>query len=199
VAGAADQPEVRGGGSVHQLDGASGPIRVIRPVVVPAQFLVWGPIVAGFLAFFPGVFTFVISNMLAMRFSPSFGPGFFAYNLAFAVILVLIALKVFYQPRLTTYAIYPDRIEFEEGLLNRQRRTVLLDKITDVQLSEGVLQRTAGAGSITLVTDQLVSFDQGRLLNRTFQLTNVPDPGEVYELIRSLALGGRGVKSPLPE
>ena len=26
-----------------------------------------------------------------------------------------------------------------------------------------------------------------------------PDPGEVYELIRSLALGGQGTKSVLPE
>jgi uncharacterized membrane protein YdbT with pleckstrin-like domain len=184
---------------VNEIDGTSGPIRVIQPVIVPAQFLVWGPIVAGFLAFFPGVFTFVISNILAMQFSPTFGPGLVAFGLAFAVILGLIGLTMFSGPRLTSYAIYPDRIEFAEGLWSRRRRTVLLDKITDVQLSEGVLQRTAGAGTIMLVTDQLVSFDQGRLLNRTFRLSNVPDPGGVYELIRSLALGSRGVKSPLPE
>jgi hypothetical protein len=30
-------------------------------------------------------------------------------------------------------------------------------------------------------------------------LSNVADPGGVYELIRSLALGGRGAKSTLPE
>ncbi len=53
--------------------------------------------------------------------------------------------------------------------------------------------------SIALVTDQLVSLGQGRWSNQTFRLSNVPDPGGVYELIRSLALGGRGVKSTLPE
>src|SRR5581483_11245973 len=177
----------------------TGPIRVIRPVVVPAQFLVFGPIIAGFLALFPGFFTLVISNMIAMRFEPIIGPALVAFALTVVAILALFALKVFYEPGLTSYAIYPDRIEFEEGLLNRQRRTVLLDKIIDIQLTEGVLQRTAGAGTVGLVTQQLVSEGEGRLTNRTFHLSNVPDPGGVYELVRSLALGGRGTKIDLPE
>jgi uncharacterized membrane protein YdbT with pleckstrin-like domain len=181
------------------VPGAGEPIRVIRPVVVPAQFLVGGPIAAGFLAIFPGFFTFVISNMVAMGFEPRLGPGLVAYALSFAGILALIGLKVFYEPGLTRYAIYPDRIEFEEGLLNRRRRTVLLDRIIDVQLAEGVLQRAAGAGSITLVTQQLVSQGDGNLSNRTFRLINVPDPGGVYELIRSLALGGRGTEPMIAE
>ena len=181
------------------VPGASEPIRVIRPVVVPAQFFVWGPIVAGFLGLFPGIFTLVISNMLAMRLPPVFVPGLVAFALAFVIILGWIGLRVFYEPGMRSYAIYPDRIEFEEGLLNRRRRTVLLDKIIDVLLTEGVLQRTVGAGSITLVTQQLVSQGEGRLSNRSFQLSNVADPGGVYELIRSLALGGQGSKSTLPE
>jgi uncharacterized membrane protein YdbT with pleckstrin-like domain len=175
------------------------PLRVIRPVVIPAQFLVGGPMAAGFLAIFPGFFTFVISNMIAMSFEPRLGPGLVAFGLAFVVILGLLGLRAFYQPGLTAYAIYPDRIEFEEGLLNRQKRTVLLDRIIDVRLTEGVLQRTVGAGTVTLVTQQLFSQGDGRLSNRTFWLYNVPDPGGVYELIRSLALGGRGTKSVIPE
>jgi hypothetical protein len=46
------------------------------------------------------------------------------------------------------------------------------------------------AGSISLVWQQPVGAGQGRVSNRTFQLSNVADPGGVYELIRSLALGG---------
>ena len=178
---------------------ASEPIRVIRPVVVPAQFLVAGPLIAAFPAFVIGFFTFVISNMLAMSFQPTFGPARFVVGLAFVVVLGLVVLRVFHGPTLTSYAIYPDRIEFEEGVLNRQRRTVLLANVIDVQLTEGVLQRTVGAGSITLVTPQLVGDGRGRLWNRMFSLNNVPDPVGAYELIRSLALGGRGAKSTLPE
>ncbi len=40
---------------------SEAPIRVIRPIVVPAQFFVWGPLISAFVALFPGFFTFVIS------------------------------------------------------------------------------------------------------------------------------------------
>ena len=74
-----------------------------------------------------------------------------------------------------------------------------LDTIIDVQLTEGVLQRTVGAGSITLVSQQVVSTGEGVFSNRTFRLGNVPDPGGAYELIRSLALGSPGSKQVAPE
>jgi uncharacterized membrane protein YdbT with pleckstrin-like domain len=168
-------------------------------VVVPAQFIIGAPLAAGFLALFPGLFTVVLKSMLTMSFQPMFGPGLVVFALAFAVILGWLGLKALYEPGLTSYAIYPDRIEFEEGLLNQRRRTVLLDKIIDVQLIEGVLRRTVGAGSITLVSQRLASQGDGRLSNRTLRLSNVPDPGGIYELIRSLALGGQNAESTRPE
>ena len=39
------------------------PIREIKPVVVPAQYFVLGPLIASFVSLFPGFFTFVISQM----------------------------------------------------------------------------------------------------------------------------------------
>ena len=33
------------------------PVREIKPVVVPAQYFVWGPLTAGFISIFPGFFT----------------------------------------------------------------------------------------------------------------------------------------------
>jgi hypothetical protein len=65
---------------------------------------------------------------------------------------------------------------------------VVFDQVIDVKLTEGVLQQTKGVGSVTLVTKQLVAGAQGNLTNRSFSMWNVPDPQEVYDLIRSLAL-----------
>jgi hypothetical protein len=113
---------------------------------VPAQFFVCGPIAAGLLASIPGLCTFVFSNGPTLGSPPVFGPGLVAFGIAFAVILGRIALRAFYEPGLTSYAIYPDRIEFEEGVLNHRHRTVLLDKIIEVRLIEGALQRTGGPG-----------------------------------------------------
>lgn len=176
--------------SLARPHAADAPIRVIRPVAVPAHFLVAGPLFAGFLAIFPAFFAFLLSNMIAGGFDPTSGPitgpAGVVYGLAFATVFGLVALKVFVEPGRTTYAVYPDRIEFAEGLLNRAWRTVLLDGILDVQLTEGVLQQTVGAGSISLVTPQLVG-RRNALSHRTFTLSNVPDPVGVYDLIRSLA------------
>jgi hypothetical protein len=88
----------------------------------------------------------------------------------------------------TTYRIYRDRIEVEGGLVNRRERTVLIGGIIDVRLTEGVLQRTQGAGTVTLVIQPLVSQGEGQLTHQTISLSNVPQPRELYDLIRSLAL-----------
>jgi hypothetical protein len=173
-----------------------------QPVVVPAQFFVWGPLIAGFVAIFPGFFTFVISNMVTMWSGgpfaqidrgPVVGYGAAVFLLSFVACLGLLWVKCFQEPGRTTYAIFPDRLEYDEGLWNRHRRTVVFDQVIDVELTEGVLQQSRGAGTVTLVTQQLVSGQDGRLSNRRVALRNVPQPREVYELVRSLALtkGGR--------
>jgi hypothetical protein len=164
-------------------------------VVVPAQFFVCGPIVAACLALPPGFIAFVISNLLARTFQPIFGPCLVAFGLAFAIILGWIALGVFYEPGLTSYAIYADRIESEEGLLNHRRRMVRLDNTMEVRLIESVLQRTAGAGTISLVPQQPAGEGEETSSSRAFRLINVPDPGGVYELIRSLAIAGQGAEA----
>jgi uncharacterized membrane protein YdbT with pleckstrin-like domain len=175
------------------------PLQVIQPVPVPAQFLVQGTLLSAFLAIFPAFFAFVLSNMIAgfRAFQGPGPPGPFSlvltygvgvYFISFLGIMVLLALKFLVEPTRTTYAIYPDRIEYDEGLLSRNHRTLVFDQVIDVQLFEGILQQTRGVGTITLITQQLVSQGEGRLTNRSIQLANIPQPRGTYELIRSLAL-----------
>lgn len=173
------------------------PIRVITPVVVPAQFFVWGPLAAGFISLFPGFFVFVISNMIIgfggggmelAQHGPVVGFGIAAYVISFLVCMGLIGIKVFQEPSRTTYTVFPDHLEYYEGLWNRHRRTLVFDQVIDVELTEGILQQTQGVGTVTLVTQQLVSGGDGQLSNRKIAIRNVPSPKDVYELIRSLAL-----------
>jgi uncharacterized membrane protein YdbT with pleckstrin-like domain len=111
-----------------------------------------------------------------------------AFLLSFVISMALLWVKFFQEPGRTTYAIFSDRLEYDEGLWNRHSRTVILDQVIDVEFNEGVLQQSRGAGTVTLVTQQLVSGQDGRLSNRRIALQNVPEPREVYELVRSLAL-----------
>ena len=166
----------------------------VRPVVVPAQFFVGGPLAAAFFALFPGMFVFVFSNIIAalagqdMFDGPFVWPGLIVYVLAFAGVLYLVYLKMFQEPRRTSYAVFKDRLEYDEGFLTRHRRTLVFDQVIDVHLTEGILQQTKGAGTIVLITQQLVSAGEGHLSNRQIALRNVPEPRKVYDLVRSLAL-----------
>lgn len=174
---------------------SSKAISEIKPVVVPAQFVFWGPLISGFISLFPGFFVFVISNIIIgfAGFGEDgsdgmvFAYGIAAYVISFVVCMVLISLKVFSEPSRTTYTVFSDHLEYYEGLWNRHRRTLVFDQVIDVELTEGVLQQTRGAGTVTIVTQQLVSRGQAGLTNRRISLTNVPQPKEVYDLIRSLA------------
>lgn len=169
------------------------PIREIRPVVVPAHFFVAGLPIAGFISLFPGFFAFVLSNIVnAITGDPFDGPiigvGLGAYVVSVVICLALMWVKVFVEPGRTRYAIYSDRIEYDEGLWNRHRRTLVFDQVIDVHLTEGVLQQTRGAGTVTVVTQQLISRGEGGLTNRRIALRNLPEPRDAYDLIRSLAL-----------
>ena len=167
------------------------PIQEIQPVVVPAQYYVFGPLVSAFISIFPGMFALVISNMISRSFDPIIHFGLVVYVLSFAGVMYLLYLKCFKEPQKTVYRIYENKLEYYEGFLNRRERTVVFDQVIDVQLSEGLLQQTKGAGSITLITQQLVSSGEGKLSNRSVVLNNVPNPQEVYDLLRSLAINDK--------
>ena len=167
------------------------PIKEIQPVVVPAQYFVFGPLASGFFALFPGMFAFVISNMIVQSHKPYVTVGLIVYLLAFATVMYLLYLKLFKEPEKTTYRIFEDRIEYSDGFLNKRQRTVVFDQVIDVILNEGVLQQTKNAGTIILITQQLVSSGEGKLSNRSVALKNVPDPQEVFDLIRDLAINGK--------
>jgi uncharacterized membrane protein YdbT with pleckstrin-like domain len=118
----------------------------------------------------------------------SFAFGLLVFLAVLLAIMALVGWKVYSGPGVTTYRIYRDRIEVEEGLVNRKERTVLIGGIIAVQLTESVLQRPHGAGTVTLVIQQLVSQGEGHLAHQTIRLSNVPEPRGLYDLIRSLAL-----------
>lgn len=171
----------------------SKPILEVKPVIVPLQYFIGGPVLAAFISIFPAGLILVISNIIVgiSRGLEFDGPviiyGLIAYVVSFIASMFCIYLKMFVEPTRTTYSIYDDHIEYYEGFLNRNHRTVLYDQVIDVRLTEGILQQTRNAGTITLITQQLVESGDAKLSNRRISLTNVPNPQELYEVIRSSA------------
>ncbi len=164
------------------------PLRTVQPVVVPAQVYTCRTIATALIALFPAFFASLISMAITGKPEPDLSVGLLTYLVVFASLMTVFRWRAYASPDVTAYRIYRDRIEVEEGLVNHQQRTVLIGGIIDVRLTEGVLQRTRGAGTITLVIQPLVSQGQGQVTHQTIILSNVPQPREVYDLIRSLAL-----------
>jgi uncharacterized membrane protein YdbT with pleckstrin-like domain len=174
----------------------STPIREIKPVIVPAQYFVWAPLIAGFISFVPAFLTFVFSlvgrDWTGDRLAGGLTSGLAVFAVCFLLFMILLGIKALLEPRRTSYTVFPDRIECDEGLWTRHRRTVVFDRVIEVELTEGLLQQTSGAGTVTLITQQLVLGSEGQLSNRQIALSNVPEPRQVYELIRTLALSKQG-------
>lgn len=164
----------------------AAPLRQFRPVVVPTDMIL-GLIGAGFLAIFPAMFAFMISNALSRNhFEPVFGWGIGVYIAACLLFASLMAMKVFLEPGQTVYSLYSDRLEYYEGFLTRVRRTLMYDSVLEIELQEGVLQRNFGAGTIKLTTRNLLANGEGKLSSRIIHLYNIPEPVAAYELLRSL-------------
>ena len=97
------------------------------------------------------------------------------------------------QMYLDVYKVFPDRVEYYGGFFNRTQRRVAFDQEITVRLNRGLLQRAAGVGTVTLLTWQLVPGHDGQLTKGRFALAiwNVPEPQQVYDLIRSLVTSKR--------
>jgi membrane protein YdbS with pleckstrin-like domain len=170
--------------------GDDKPLRAFRPVVMPLHFVVWAPLLAALFAIFPGVFVFIMSNVVKVALGQSSNLvvsfGLIAYLVAFVAAMGVLFVMMIIEPGKVVYAVYPDRLDYAEGMLNWERRTVFFSQVTDVRLSQGLLQRAKGVGTVTVATQQQTDAGDGRAAGRFVQLRNVPEPGAVYELLTSL-------------
>lgn len=86
-----------------------------------------------------------------------------------------------------SYNFYKDRVEFQEGFLNIDQKTVSYDKVTDITLRKSVWDRIFGAGTITVATPGTVA---GRgFLNYGaggIAIQYVETPDDEYKFIQKL-------------
>ena len=165
------------------------PLIEFQPIAVPGQFWVQGPVIAGMIAIIPAFLGFVLTNMVMQPVGPpDVIVGVIFYVISFVGILGLVWLKAFVEPERSRYTIYEDSIEYESGLWNRSRRTIAINHVVDVQLTEGIFQQRVQAGTVTLLIQQMQIDDHGAVSPLRFTLQNIPHPQEIYELLRSLAL-----------
>lgn len=95
------------------------------------------------------------------------------------VIPIFIAGYVWLKTRSLLYTLTDQRIKIEEGILAKNRSTMELYRVNDIQSSQRAMQRLVGIGDVALITTDAT--------NPTLVLAGVPDPGAVQDRIRALA------------
>jgi hypothetical protein len=175
---------------------SESPLRIIRPLAVPAQFFVvclWSLLFMGLSALLARMLWEGIEKGPFHPIALVFFPLALSLGAAGLLFLPLGAGQFLIEPRYTVYKVFPDRVEYYGGFFNRTQRRVAFDQEITVRLNRGLLQRAAGVGTVTLLTWQLVPGHDGQLTKGRFALAiwNVPEPQQVYDLIRSLVTSKR--------
>jgi membrane protein YdbS with pleckstrin-like domain len=165
------------------------PILTFRPVfvpnltllsVIPFQifFAIW---MGGFL----GIAGFMLLGVvLELPTGVALIPAVLGALLGFIglPVLVFIARKRTYAD--TEYRFYRDRLEYAEGFWTAENKSIKYDRIAEISLRRGVIQKRFGLGTIYLGTPA-TGYAQGGARSGIL-LRDIADPGEAYERVKEL-------------
>ncbi|OXU14539.1 PH domain-containing protein [Sedimentisphaera salicampi] len=84
----------------------------------------------------------------------------------------------------TEYRFFKDRLEYSEGFLTAQDKTIKYDKITETSMRRGVVQKRFGLGTIFLATPAS-GYQQNRA-SSGIRIKDVEQPEKLYAQIESL-------------
>ena len=109
------------------------------------------------------------------------GAGLTIGGVAFAVILIIVAIKVAFQKtqyKHLKYDFYKTKVLFEDSFLNLQQKEVKYKYIREVTMRQSFIQRWFNIGNIILYTNAETGFD-----NR-ISIINVENVQDVYKKIK---------------
>ena len=108
----------------------------------------------------------------------------FAFGLFFvALIGVIVLSKLTY--RATKYVFFPNCIEYFEGFLNQNLKTLPVSKVIGVNLKRSVLQRMFNLGTIIIETPNTVASSYGQI-NGGIVMKDLEKSVEMYNKIKEL-------------
>ncbi|MBO7556131.1 MAG: PH domain-containing protein [Alphaproteobacteria bacterium] len=81
----------------------------------------------------------------------------------------------------TTYRVYRDRIQFDEGFIDHKNTVIKMSDIKEVQLSQGIFQKKEKIGSISFVTP--ANNSNHRRERTGIEFKDIENPKIVYEMI----------------
>jgi membrane protein YdbS with pleckstrin-like domain len=180
------------------LDYASSAAPVIdddRPVLVlRPRFIGWATLLTVlpiqlFMTFWAGGFCGGFSTVFTRFLFRGGRPPFSLFIFWGAVAFFGIPLVTYFSKKRgyarTEYRFYPNRLEYFEGFLNIEQKTVIYHNIHRVDLHRGVVQRRYGLGTIILGTPSDAMYTRGSRPSG-IRLTDIEDAERVYGYVKEL-------------
>ncbi|AMV40652.1 PH domain-containing protein [Planctomyces sp. SH-PL62] len=182
-----DRPEIDAGAETD------APLRVVRAVPLPKQFVIVGGVHSLGIALFVGFLSLVALKLGADFANGGSGDANLPFALAWATAAFGIAFLALWSLHYailirrrsqTAYVIFPDRVEVRRDGSPRPSDVIPLDRTIAVQSWAGPLLRPQGLATLTLVVEDPPD-PSGRRRHVFHPLPNIPEPDAVADLIRS--------------
>jgi membrane protein YdbS with pleckstrin-like domain len=122
-------------------------------------------------------------------------PFLLSGGLAFVLVPAAVYIGRKYNYRRTEYRFLEDHMEFEEGFLTINKKTLKYRDVREVTLRRGVLQRLCGLGTVYLATlatgtaayaNPLSLLGFGNISASGIRVRDVADPEDAYAKIRAI-------------
>ena len=174
--------------------GSQQPILILKPTFLTLPFFFKSIPIAVFLGLFGGFGALMISlttsgqPLVGGEVDPIATSMFLVGGAGFFVLGFI--LSWLYQRTVinhTEYRIFPDRIEYFEGLFTVEQKTMKLNDITEIYLRKGMLQKRFNVGTIILMTKGLMLpmvGMRGKLGGMI--LHNIKNPDGIYQRLKDL-------------
>ena len=161
------------------------PVLELRPQFVPSvQMAAFVPLFL-FLGLWGGFFFGGFSQVFLGMFEsdiPRWAPFVF-FGAVFALVLPVFAFRAVRKTyAATTYRVFPHKLDYYEGFFTVEEKTVPLERVTEVNLRKGPLQRKHGLGTVVLSTPAT----SNRRATAGIRLNDVLEPDAVYAQVKEL-------------
>jgi len=139
------------------------------------------------------LFSFVISTAVSIQ---NFIISYVQIPLVYSITLILLLLILFVvlwiiwdvlSWKYTTYTLTNYRVIFQNGVIRKNKTYMHYDKIQDINVSQGILERLISSGDIAIFGGH----ERTRLI-----LNDIPDPKKVEDMINRMIEGDFIVKKP---
>ncbi len=176
------------------LDKSEEPLLILKPKYLKFVAFLKSIVVAVFLGLFGGIGVLMVTLIASGQ--PTIGGTADSTTMimfvggAIGFFMLGAILSIWYRKTSinhTEYRIFPNRIEYFEGLFTVEQKTVKFSDISEIYLRKGVLQKQYNLGSIFLMTKGFMLPMVGARGNLGGMiLRDIEDPDAIYQQLKQL-------------